>query len=109
TTARAGTRLSMVTPKLATVKVAQGRAVRHDVAAATVAGYLRSVGANVDGNDLVRPSCGSIVRDGTHIVVTKIGIRTKRVPRETVPAPVTQQKDDSMMSGESRTLRQGHD
>ena len=106
---RAGITLSMVTPKLATVQVAQGRAVKHDVAAATVAGYLRSVGANVDSNDLVRPSRGSIVRDGTHIVVTKIGIRTKRVPREAVPAPVTQQKDGSMMSGESRTVRQGHD
>ena len=105
---RAGIALSMVTPKLATVQVAQGRAVRHDVAAATVAEYLRSVHANVDGNDLVRPSRGSIVRDGTHIVVTKIGIRTKHVPRETIAAPVVQQKDASMMSGQSRTVRQGH-
>ena len=104
---RAGMSVALVTPKTATVKVADGRAVRHDVPARTVADYLRSVGAGVDRNDLVRPSRGAIVRDGAHIVVTKIGVRTKRVPRELVPAPVTEQKDGSMMSGESKTLRQG--
>ena len=106
---RAGITLAMVTPKLATVKVADGRAVQHDVPAATVADYLRSVGAHVDRNDVVRPSRGAVVRDGTHIVVTKIGVRTKRVPRELVAAPVTEQKDGSMMSGETKTLRQGRD
>jgi uncharacterized protein YabE (DUF348 family) len=105
---RAGMSVAMVTPKSATVRVARGRAVRHDVAAATVADYLRRVGAHVDGNDLVRPSRGSIVRDGAHIVVTKIGIRTKRVPHQVVSSPVTEQKDASMMSGERRTVTQGH-
>jgi uncharacterized protein YabE (DUF348 family) len=106
---RAGMSLAVVTPKLATVKIADGRAVRHNVPARTVADYLRSVGAGVDRNDLVRPSRGAIVRDGAHIVVTKIGVRTKRVPDETVAAPVTEQKDGSMMSGETKTLRQGRD
>ena len=104
---RAGISLALVTPKVATVKIANRRAVRHDVPAATVADYLRSIGADVDRNDVVRPSRGDIVRNGARIVVTKIGVRTKRVPRELVPAPVTEQKDGSMMSGETKTLRQG--
>jgi hypothetical protein len=34
-------------------------------------------------------------------------VRTKRVPSEALPAPTTEQKDGSMMSGETKTLRQG--
>jgi uncharacterized protein YabE (DUF348 family) len=106
---RAGMALSVTTPKLASVKIGNGRAVRHNVPAATVGAYLASLRAGVDRNDLVRPSRGAIVRDGAHIVVTKIGVRTRHVPREAVPAPVTEKKDGSMMSGETKTLRQGRD
>ena len=42
-------------------------------------------------------------------MVTKIGTRTKHVPREAIPAPVTEQKDDSMMAGETETVREGSD
>jgi resuscitation-promoting factor RpfB len=106
---RAGMSLAMVTPKVATVKVANGKAVRHEVPAETVGDYLTAVSADVDRNDVVRPSRGAIVRDGTRIVVTKIGVRTKRVPREAVASPVRKQDDGSMLVGETKTLRQGSD
>jgi uncharacterized protein YabE (DUF348 family) len=106
---RAGIAVSLTTPKLASVKIGDGRAVRHNIPATTVGSYLASLRAGVDRNDLVRPSRGAIVRDGTHIVVTKIGVRTRHVPREAVPSPVAEKKDGSMMSGETKTLRQGHE
>jgi uncharacterized protein YabE (DUF348 family) len=106
---RAGMAVSLTTPKLASVKIGDGRAVRHNIPATTVGAYLASLRAGVDRNDLVRPSRGAIVRDGTHIVVTKIGVRTRNVPREALPSPVTEKKDGSMMSGETKTLRQGRD
>ncbi len=67
------------------------------------------MGAGVDRNDIVRPSRSADLTDRTRIVVTKIGVRTKHVPRETIPAPVQEQKDDSMMVGETKTVRQGSD
>ena len=105
---RAGMALSVVTPKLVTVKIANGKVARHDIAATTVGSLLDRVGG-VDRNDLVRPSRGSIVRDGTHVVVTKIGVRTKRVPREAIPSSVVEQKDATMPAGETKTVRQGRD
>ena len=104
---RAGMALSLTTPKLAVVKIGDARAVRRNIPAATVGSYLAAMRAGVDRNDLVRPSRGAVVRDGAQIVVTKIGVRTRHVPREAIPAPVTEKKDGSMMSGETKTLRQG--
>jgi uncharacterized protein YabE (DUF348 family) len=106
---RDGLALSVTTPKQVTLKVADGRAVRRNVPAATVGQLLSRLGAGVDRNDVVRPSRGSIVRDGTHVVVTKIGIRTKRVPNERIASSTTEQKDSSMAQGETKTVREGVD
>src|SRR4051794_10896887 len=86
---RSGMALAVTTPKLVTLKVADDKAERHNVPAATVGELLQKVDAPVDRNDIVRPSRGAELTDRTRIVVTKIGERTKRVPREAIPAPVT--------------------
>jgi uncharacterized protein YabE (DUF348 family) len=104
---RSGMALEVITPKQVALKVADGKVARHDVPAATVGELLEKVGAGVDRNDVVRPSRGAELTDGTRIVVTKIGVRTKRVPREAIPAPVREEKDGSMMSGETATVREG--
>jgi uncharacterized protein YabE (DUF348 family) len=106
---RSGMALEVTTPKLVTLKVANEKAEKHNVPAATVGDLLEQVDAGVDRNDVVRPSRSSELNDRTKIVVTKIGVRTKHVPRETMPAPVQEQKDDSMMSGDSSTVREGSD
>ncbi|MCW2846521.1 MAG: Transglycosylase domain protein [Marmoricola sp.] len=106
---RAGLALEVTTPKQVSLKVADGRATRHDVAAATVGELLAKLGTKVDRDDVVRPSRSADLTDGTRVVVTKIGVRTKHVPREAIPAPVTEQKDGSMMSGEKQTVREGRD
>jgi uncharacterized protein YabE (DUF348 family) len=106
---RSGMAVEVTTPKLVSLKVANAKVQKHNVPAATVGDLLEKLGAGVDRNDVVRPSRSAELTDGTRVVVTKIGVRTKHVPRETIPAPVREQKDDSMMSGESETVQQGKD
>jgi uncharacterized protein YabE (DUF348 family) len=106
---RSGMALSVTTPKKVTLKVADAKPTRHDVPAATVGELLEKVHAKVDRNDVVRPSRGTEVTDGTRVVVTKIGVRTKHVPRETIPSPVQRQEDDTMPSGQTKVARQGTD
>ena len=104
---RAGMSLSLVTPKTARVKVGKAGFRRHEVAAATVGEYLSGIDARVDRDDVVRPSRGSIVRDGTRIVVTKVGVRTHRVAREATSSPVRERQDGSMLVGERNVVQQG--
>jgi resuscitation-promoting factor RpfB len=106
---RSGLALDMTTPKLVTLKVGNAKVERHNVPAKTVGDLLQQVDAGVDRNDVVRPSRSADLTDRTKIVVTKIGVRTKHVPHETIPAPVTEQKDDSLMVGDSKTVREGSD
>jgi uncharacterized protein YabE (DUF348 family) len=106
---RSGMALEITTPKAVKVKVADGKAKKHNVPAATVGELLKKLDAGVDRNDVVRPSRGAELTDGTRVVVTKIGVKTKRVPRESIPAPVQRQEDDSMMEGETETAREGRD
>ena len=106
---RAGLSMSVVTPKQVTVKIANDKPVKRDVAATTVGDLLAKTGADVDGDDVVRPARSTALTDGTRVVVTKIGTRTKRVPRESIPAPVQRQDDDSMTKGETKVVREGTD
>jgi len=106
---RSGLALEVTTPKRVAVKVANDKVEKHNVPAATVGELLTKLDAGVDRNDVVRPSRSAELTDGTRVVVTKIGVKTKHVPREFIPAPVTEQKDDSMMEGETETVREGTD
>ena len=106
---RSGMALKVVTPKKVRLKIANAKAVKHDLPASTVGELLTKIKADVDANDVVRPKRSTELTDGTKVVVTKIGVRTKRVKQETIPAPVVKQEDDSMMVGESKTAREGRD
>jgi uncharacterized protein YabE (DUF348 family) len=106
---RSGMALALTTPKRVALKIADHKVQRHNVAAATVGELLRKVDAGVDRDDIVRPSRSAKLVDGTRIVVTKIRVTTQRVPRQVIPRPVTEQKDGSMMKGESKTVRAGSD
>ncbi len=106
---RSGMALTLITPKKVTLKVADGKTVKHQVAVGTVGDLLAKVEARVDRNDKVRPSRSTELIDGTRVVVTKLGVRTKRVPNETIPAPVRRQNDGSLLKGKTRTVREGRD
>jgi uncharacterized protein YabE (DUF348 family) len=105
---RSGMTLEVTTPKRVSLTVADNKVEKHNLPAATVGELLQQVGG-VDRNDVVRPSRSAELTDGTRVVVTKVGVKTKRVPREVIPAPVQEQKDDSMMQGDTETVREGSD
>jgi uncharacterized protein YabE (DUF348 family) len=104
---RSGMTLEVTTPKRVSLTVADNKVEKHNLPAATVGELLQQVGG-VDRNDVVRPSRSAELTDGTRVVVTKV-VKTKRVPREVIPAPVQEQKDDSMMQGDTETVREGSD
>ncbi len=106
---RSGLALEIVTPKKVSVKIADAKAKKRNIPASTVGELLEKIDAGVDRNDRVRPSRSTELTDGTRVVVTKLGVKTKRVPREVIPAPVEKQQDDSMMVGETKTVRAGTD
>ena len=106
---RSGMALSVVTPKKVHLKVGSAKPEVHNVPATTVGDYLKEVGANVDRNDKVQPARSKQVTDGSRIVVTKLGVRTKRVKHEVIPAPVRKVEDSSMTSGQTKTVRSGSD
>jgi uncharacterized protein YabE (DUF348 family) len=104
---RSGLALEVVTPKRVALKVADHKVRKHNVPAATVGELLRKLDVAVDRDDVVRPSRSAELTDGTRVVVTRIKVKTERVPRQVIPAGVTEQKDDSMTKGESKTVRAG--
>jgi uncharacterized protein YabE (DUF348 family) len=106
---RSGLAVAVTTPKQVSLKVAKDKPARHNLPAATVGDLLQQVDARVDRNDLVRPSRSAELTDGTRVVVTKIGTRTKREPRQAIPAPVHEQKEASIMQGETETVREARD
>ncbi|MCW2868371.1 MAG: hypothetical protein JWR20_2559 [Marmoricola sp.] len=106
---RAGLALSVTTPKAVTLKVGTGKVQRRNLPVATVGQLLSRSAPNVDANDVVRPSRGTRLTDGTRIVVTKIGVRTKHVPREVLPAGTRRENDSSLDKGTTKTVRPGVD
>ena len=104
---RSGLALSVTTPKSVTLKVGNAKARRTNLPVATVGQLLARTDAKVDRDDIVRPARSARLTDGTRVVVTKIGTRTKHVPRESIPAPVKRVEDDSLDKGTTRTARQG--
>ena len=68
--------------------------------------------AGVDRDDAVRPSRSSTLTDGTRVVVTKLGVRLKRVPDQRIAAPTIRRDDATMRAGnyfgfQGRTSRGG--
>ncbi|SDS41398.1 Uncharacterized conserved protein YabE, contains G5 and tandem DUF348 domains [Nocardioides scoriae] len=106
---RSGMALSIVTPKKVSLKVGTKKAVRHDVPVATVADLLRETAADVDRDDLVRPSRSAALEDGDRVVVVKRAVQTQRVPRQVIDAGTVTREDDSMTEGETRTVRPSRD
>ena len=107
---RSGMALEVTTPKQVALKVAddQGREAQRPRRRPWATCSPRSTPGSTATTSCV-PRAAPSSTDGTRVVVTKIGTRTKRVPREIIPASVTEQKDDSMMEGETETVREGSD
>ena len=106
---RSGLALSVVTPKVVSIKIGAKDLKKRQVAAVTVADVLDSMGVEVDKHDKVSPALDTEIADGDRVVVTDIRIATKKVAREVVDAPVIEREDPSMLQGEEEVVQAGRD
>ena len=106
---RSGLALEITTPKIVTLTVANAKPVKHNVPAQTVADLLETVNVKYDKNDLVTPSLKTVLKDGAKVTVVSVDKFEKHLDREVMKAPVQEQKDDSMLKGETETVREGKD
>lgn len=104
---RSGLALEITTPKIVTLTVANAKPVQKNVPALTVADLLDQVNVKVDANDIVTPGLKTELKDGAKVTVVSVEKLQKHFDREVIPAPVVEQKDDSMNKGDTKTVREG--
>ena len=106
---RGGLSMEVTTPKKVVLKYGANKAKKHDLPVATVGDLLAETGVDVDRNDLVRPSRGTELEDGDRVVVVKRNVITKRVADEPIQAGTVRREDDTVLEGETKTVRAGRD
>ena len=106
---RQGMLLQITTPKRLVIQVADQHPQKRTVAALTVRDLLKQLHIKVDHNDKVRPGLQHVLKDGDRVVVTRYGVKTRHVARESVPFTTVQRDNSSMTRGSTRTVRAGRD
>jgi uncharacterized protein YabE (DUF348 family) len=108
TIGRQGLALTVVTPKKLVIAVGGKKPHHQTLTALTTHEALKKLGVKVDKNDLVKPGLGATLKDGDKIVVTKVRKVTRRVT-QSVGFGTVKHTDSSMFSGQTKTVRAGHD
>jgi uncharacterized protein YabE (DUF348 family) len=101
--------LQITTPKHLVIQVADQHPEKRNVAALTVRDLLDQLHVKVDKNDKVRPGLDHVLKDGDRVVVTRFGVKTRHVTHQSIPFTTVQRSDGSMVRGDTRTVRAGHD
>jgi uncharacterized protein YabE (DUF348 family) len=104
---RQGMALRIATPKRLTVKIGAHQPKKRNISAITVREVLGKLDVGYDKNDKVTPGLDSFVKDGDTVVFTKVTKKKVHVGREKVGFNTVERKDDSMLEGESSTVREG--
>jgi resuscitation-promoting factor RpfB len=106
---RTGMSLSVVTPKRVTVTVGRQAAKNRQIAGFSVLDVLEKLGADVDKNDIVRPSRSAKVREGMKIVLIKVSTKKQSIDGEAIPYSTIEKQDSSMYEGDEVVEREGVD
>lgn len=104
---RQGRDLTVKTEKTVTL-VRSGDRSKKTTTALTVGEALRDLNVGFDGNDQVQPERWAGVDDGSRLRVVDVDQQTRRV-RVEVPNETVVKYDDSMLEGQQRVHRAGHD
>ena len=104
---RDGMSLTVVTPKTVKLQLFGRKPVKRTMTAMTVGQALAMSGLKVDGNDIVRPSRGKLVRDGDKIVFSRVKIVRQRVDDERIGFTTITREDSSMTKGDEKVVRSG--
>jgi len=104
---REGMVLAITTPKTVRVKIGAAHSLKMRIAAPTVRALLKKMDVKLDGDDTVSPRLDTPLEGGEKIVVTRVKVAEKFVPRETVAAGETTRPDATMYRGERATIKAG--
>jgi uncharacterized protein YabE (DUF348 family) len=104
---REGMALRITTPKSVVVKLGRAHARKVVLAAADVADLLDELGASYDEDDVVEPGLDTLLADGDRVVLTRVRVEERRVPREKVQPRVIEREDASLYVGTRETVRAG--
>ncbi|MGH3413941.1 MAG: transglycosylase family protein [Marmoricola sp.] len=105
---REGLALQITTPKKVTLKVGAHKAKVHDVAATDTSDLLRQLHVKLRKHDKLSPQPGHVLKDGEHVVVTRIGFHNQAVHHQAMPFSTVHRDSSSMYEGNSKTIRAGH-
>jgi uncharacterized protein YabE (DUF348 family) len=108
TISRSGMRLSVVTPKTVTVKLADAKKRKATVTALRVGGALTELGVRPDGNDKIKPGLGASLRDGDRVTFTRVRVAQRPVT-ESVAFGTQKRADASMFSDQTKTVKAGRE
>jgi resuscitation-promoting factor RpfB len=104
---RQGLSLSVRTPKSISMKVGGNKGKHVKTTALTVGDVLARRGIKLDRFDRVHPRLGTPIRNGVHIVVTRIEKKFETA-RERTSYRTIKRYDSGMYVGHSRVARAGH-
>ncbi|MCW2815814.1 MAG: resuscitation-promoting factor [Nocardioides sp.] len=104
---RDGVDLEIVTSKRLTFRLAGRKPITRSVPALTVEDALREVGVTLDGRDRARPAPATEIENGDTVVFTDVKLARKVVDGEAIGFSTVEQDDDSMLVGETSTVRDG--
>jgi uncharacterized protein YabE (DUF348 family) len=105
---RSGLDLAVVTPKRLVVKLAEAKKRTVTVTALTVSEALRELGVRPDRDDRVKPGLATAIKDGDALTFTRVRV-VQRPATERIGFTTVKKADSGMYSGESKTVRSGHD
>ena len=104
---RDGLSLTVITPKKLTLTLFGRKPVTKTLTAMTVGQALRLQGLKVDGDDIVRPSRGALVKNGDKIVFSRVKVVRQRVNGERIGYTTITRPDSSMDKGDTAVVRAG--
>ncbi|MEJ7832583.1 MAG: transglycosylase family protein [Nocardioides sp.] len=104
---RDGAELEIVTPKRLTVKIADKKPLTQQITALTVDEVLTQLGVELGKHDRITPAVDREVNDGDRIVFTNVRVEKKSVKGQSIDFETVQRDDDSMVEGETSTVRAG--
>lgn len=104
---RTGMTLDVVTPKVLTIKVGDGKLKRKKLTALTVEEVLDEMDVELSRRDKVTPALSKEISDGDKVVVTDIRVVSRSEKGQSIGFDTITREDDSMMEGEEVTVRAG--
>ncbi|MDP9820269.1 resuscitation-promoting factor [Nocardioides massiliensis] len=109
TVGRDGLALELITPRTVRIKVGAQALEKHNLPVLTVGDLLTELEIELGEHDVVKPGLKQELSQGDKVVITRVKVRTEEVAGETISRDTVEQRDGSMLRGETEVVREGRD